>query len=309
MLNGNSNYYNIQKETAMKNATDFYSLEDLNQFETIANQKPAEKLSDRYGFVPTIDVATALYDQGWVAREVREQTVRNLELKGTQKHMIRFAMTDDLVYRFPAQTGRWIRNMKRCGISPELVFFGSHDGSTRFKMFLGFLRVVCFNEMVTGDMLEEFCFVHRSQARVKADQTINAVGNAIPLLGNDMRKLMLTKLTESEQYAFGKRALELKHGEDWFNNHSADVWDFIKPVRPEDVAPTVFNLYNRCQEKLVRGGYKYTSQFEKSIGKLDADYLSGMHKTAKPVKNITVELKLNQDLWQQARVFGEYLQV
>ncbi len=292
----------LEDKTMIKHrgAQEFYSLEELSSFPTISNQKPAEKLSQRYGFVPTIEVATALYDQGWMAREVKESVVRSEAKQGQQKHMIRFA-------RDAHEHDPYSRMFKRAGLQLEIVFFGSHDGSTKFKLYLGFLRFVCFNETVNGDMLEQFCFVHRQHARIKADDAIKAVNAAVPGLSRQLYMLQNIGMTPSMQYAYAKRSLEIKHGDDWFDSHSTDIQEFLKPQRVHDVRPTLFNVYNRCQERLMHGGYRFTSDRKENSGMLNAEYLPGKVRTAKPVKDITLDLRVNQGLWKEALGFASNL--
>lgn len=283
----------------MDHKTDFYTLEELSAFKTISNQKPADKLSDRYGFIPTMEIAQELYANGWQARVVRESKVKNPELQGTQKHMIRFARNN-------GNRDRYELAMERAGLQLELVFFGSHDGSTKLKMFLGFLRFCCFNEQVTGDMLEEFCFIHRSQAPIKVESALQSIQEATPDLAKQINKLVRTDMNENAMYAFARRAIELKHGDDWFENHQTGLWKLLKPKRVGDQRNNLFNVYNRCQEKLIRGQYKYIT-YPQSDSTFDASYRPAKIKEAKPVKDIAVEMKLNQGLWQQAVTFGEYL--
>jgi hypothetical protein len=247
-----------------------------------------------------MDVAKELYANGWQAREVKEKQCKNVDLVGTQKHMIRFARTN-------GNQDHYERVMQRAGLQLELVFFGSHDGSTKFKMFMGFLRWACFNTQVSGDVLEEFCFMHRQQASLKMAEALKSIQAQTPNLAHQIRKLALTDMSRTEKYAFAKRALELKHGEDWHQTHQMDIWEFLKPKRPEDARDTVFNVYNRCQEKLMKGEYQYISQMKRPITNLNPEYHPGIEKQARPVQDISIELTLNQGLWKSALEFGEYL--
>ena len=54
-----------------------------------ANQ-PDEAVSDRYGFVPTINVVDAPQQEGWYPVRAQQPNVRQAERREVARHMIRF---------------------------------------------------------------------------------------------------------------------------------------------------------------------------------------------------------------------------
>lgn len=59
-----------------------------------ANQ-PDEAVSDRYGFVPTINVVDALQAEGWYPVRAQQTNVRQAERQSVARHLIRFRQDPD----------------------------------------------------------------------------------------------------------------------------------------------------------------------------------------------------------------------
>ena len=95
------------------------------------------KVSDRYAFIPTIEVVDGLRAEGWAPVWAAEQRIRLSDRQGFQKHMIRLARVDDLS-RTQAER-------------PELVLVNSHDRSSAYNLHAGIFRFVCSNGMILAD--------------------------------------------------------------------------------------------------------------------------------------------------------------
>ena len=52
--------------------------------------EPHGRVTDRYGFVPTIDLVEAIEQEGWFPVTVRQSRVRDETRHGFQRHMLRF---------------------------------------------------------------------------------------------------------------------------------------------------------------------------------------------------------------------------
>ena len=100
-----------------------------------ANQ-PDEAVSDRYGFVPTINVVDSLQAEGWYPVRAQQTHSRDLERRQVARHMIRFRQDPD-------------RQMTVGDSVTELVLTNSHDRTAAFQLDLGLFRLVFLNGMVT----------------------------------------------------------------------------------------------------------------------------------------------------------------
>ncbi|MEA3405373.1 MAG: DUF932 domain-containing protein, partial [Pseudomonadota bacterium] len=98
-------------------------------------ESPDKAVSDRYGFVPTIDVVSALQNEGWYPVRAQQTNVRDPSRKSLARHMIRFRQDPD-------------RQMTVGDSIAELVLTNSHDRSSAYQLDLGLFRLVCSNGMV-----------------------------------------------------------------------------------------------------------------------------------------------------------------
>jgi hypothetical protein len=94
-----------------------------------------ESRSERYTYIPTIDVLNGLRNEGFQPFMVCQTRVRNPGKLDFTKHMLRLRHAD--------QIGGEEAN--------EIVLLNSHDGSSSYQMVAGLLRFVCKNGLVAGE--------------------------------------------------------------------------------------------------------------------------------------------------------------
>jgi predicted deacetylase len=87
---------------------------------------PIEDVSNRYTFIPTISIVDVFRDSRWYLVEVKESSVRTVNKKGYQKHLIRFRHLDHIL-------------TKEDDI-PETILTNSHDKTSSFIIKLGVFR-------------------------------------------------------------------------------------------------------------------------------------------------------------------------
>ena len=66
--------------------------------------------------------------------------------------------------------------------------------------------------------------------------------------------------------------------------------DILKPVRGEDERNDLWTVFNICQEKLIKGGYKSSGQ-------------KGKMRKQRAITSIKKEIDYNQQFWQVAETF------
>ena len=99
---------------------------------SIFTTEPSEKVSDKYSFIPTVQVLEDMNELGWKPYEVAQRKGRNGS-HPYSKHMIRLRNT----------------NLGMIGDSvPELVLTNSHDGRNAFNLHAGVFRLVCANGLI-----------------------------------------------------------------------------------------------------------------------------------------------------------------
>ena len=89
--------------------------------------------SDKYGFIPTIQVVDALRSHGWMPVDATQKNVRTLDKRDFTKHLVRFRrLGNDIVVGDSVV---------------ELLLTNSHDRSSSFNLHAGIFRMACANGM------------------------------------------------------------------------------------------------------------------------------------------------------------------
>ena len=101
--------------------------------------------SERYTYIPTIEVLRGLGREGFQPFMVAQSRSRVEGKADFAKHMIRL--------RHAAQV-----NAK--GEANEIILINSHDGASSYQMLAGMFRFVCCNGMVCGTVTEDLRIPH-----------------------------------------------------------------------------------------------------------------------------------------------------
>ena len=112
---------------------------------SIFARKPHDSRSERYVYVPTIDIVEQLRREGWFPFFAVQAVPRNGNRRGHAKHMLRMRRDDGIDK--PA--------------AAEVIIVNSHDGTSAYQMFAGMLRFVCTNSMIAGERFEEVRVSHK----------------------------------------------------------------------------------------------------------------------------------------------------
>lgn len=104
-------------------------------------QAPHESRSDRYAYIPTIEVLRALAKEGFGVTSVQEATTRKPGKREYTKHLLRLRHRggDDSLA------------MKTLNSQPEIVLLNSHDGSCSYRLYAGIIRFACCNGLIVAD--------------------------------------------------------------------------------------------------------------------------------------------------------------
>ena len=99
----------------------------LEQAPALFTEQPHHEVSDKYHFIPTIDVITDITQYGWHPVSVQEASVRDLDKEGFQRHLVRFRHFDDLL-------NQWLRLLKESAEARE--YFQSKFQFIRARFWL-----------------------------------------------------------------------------------------------------------------------------------------------------------------------------
>lgn len=112
--------------------------------------------SERYVYVPTIEIVEGLRREGWFPFFAVQAVPRDGSRHGHAKHMLRLRRDDGIGKPEAA----------------EVIIVNSHDGTSAYQMFAGMLRFVCTNSMIAGERFEEVRVPHKGGIQ---DQIIEGV--------------------------------------------------------------------------------------------------------------------------------------
>jgi len=271
----------VVRYTASSKQTVFRSdnpLSDEQMFRhapSIFAQEAHGSRSDRYTYIPTIDVVHGLRANGFEAYEVRQTRCRLEDKRGFAKHLISLRHTADF---------------GKAGEVPEIILLNSHDGSSGYRLMSGVFRVVCSNGLICGDISGDVKVRHTGDVidRVVEGATrIVEESNRVVESIEDFRSIQLDR---TEQHAFAKGALALKYEDP--NAAPIAPQRLLDVRRHEDRSGDMWTVFNRVQEALVRGGVSGVSS-------------SGRRMTTRSVTGVSESVKLNRALWSYAQAVAD----
>ena len=242
------------------------------QAPALFTEEPHFEVSERYHFIPTIDVIEEIRANNWYPISVSEASVRDEDKQGYQQHLVRFRHFDDLLT--PQEN------------AVELLLFNSHDRSKSFSISAGIYRFVCSNGLVIADsVFETYKIKHLGE---RENDVVNAVANITdikPKLMQKIQTLESIELTQQEQETFAKLSIPLRFEKHLQINH---ITDLLIPHRDEDTKDDLYTVLNVIQENLLRGNISGTNKD------------TGRAFTSREITSISKDVEVNQGLWDIA---------
>ena len=243
----------------------------LAQAPALFTEKPRYEVSDKYPFIPTIEVINEIKSHNWYPVSVQQACVKDESMEGYQKHLVKFRHFDDLL------------NPKENAV--ELLLFNSHDRSTAFSISVGIYRFVCANGLVIADsVFESYKIKHLGDRDNDVLMAINNITAFKPQLEAKIHTLEAITLSNAEKTSFAKSALPLRFDEHLEVDHN----DLLVPHRIEDEHNDLYTILNVIQENMLRG----------NISGVNKE--TGRRFTSKEITSISKDVDVNQGLWDIA---------
>lgn len=241
---------------------------------SIFAEEAHESRSDRYLYIPTINVITGLRRAGFEPFYAAQSGTRTAGKREYTKHMLRLR---------PSNSGSLQNDAN------EIILVNSHDGTSSYKMLAGMFRFVCANGMIIGDTQSEFTIRHQGDVQGQVIEGAYTVVENFEKLDYRKEIMRAAELTHEEQYAFARAALALKYDGE---KHKSPIRpeQILMPRRMEDKGSDMWATFNRVQENMTKGGLRGRAA-------------SGRRTQTRPITNIDNNVNLNRSLW----VLGEEL--
>ena len=238
-----------------------------------ATEKHA-RTSERYGFVPTVDVVEALSGQGLRPVFASQTSLRDTSRLGHARHMLRFR--PDYA---PLIVGEAV---------PEVVLINSHDGSSGFSMHLGLFRLVCSNGMVVSDAtLQAVKVSHRinavESARSKSLDLISRTGDVVDVI----ERFRSSPMTLTESQRFAQIAVATRWGDT--PPEGLNPERLLTARRDEDAAANMWAVLNTIQENITKGGIALDRTARRS--------------STRALRSVSEDMRFNSGIWAAADKF------
>lgn len=236
---------------------------------SVLSTSPAPKMSDKYTFVPTIEVIENFDREGW-----KVYSAKQIGRGDFSSHEIR------------------LRNGELPNVGDSLieaVIRNSHNGMSSFSVSAGLFRLVCSNGLTVPTSVADSLSVRHMRVDMGTVRMItDEFAERLPLIQRAVSKMETTFLDEASTMDLVNKATMIR----WEKGSipSLNLQDFITPERDGDVGNSVWKTFNVIQEKFVRGGVKYSSKKGRTV-------------SMKELKNFQSINKINTSLWELAESY------
>lgn len=239
--------------------------------------------SDRYTFIPTIDVLNGLRREGFEVVNARQGNTRIPGKAEFTRHMLRLRRIQD-VAEFVGDE------------YPEIVLVNSHDGTSGYQLSTGMYRLVCSNGLCVPSSISQQINVHH-----KGDIVNDVIEGAFTVVDGFAQiieardEMKAITLTSAEQQVLARAAIVAKYGEPNTENRYLEskggfpitTDQILTPRRHDDNTADLWMTFNRIQENVIKGG-------------LSSRSANGRRQSTRAVKGIAENVNLNRALWQLA---------
>lgn len=167
----------------------------------------------------------------------------------------------------------------------QVVMVNSHDRSRRFDLRAGVFRLVCSNGLIAGSTFASAHLTHLQSTTKDLDAKIQAVIDSTGRLYDLVSAMDRKRLDPLEQTAFVRGAMKLRFGKS--SNWKIKPEQLLEVRREEDKSDSLWTIFNRVQENLLRGGVRSEA--------------TGF--TTVPVISPVTNYRVNTTLWDLAETF------
>jgi hypothetical protein len=244
-----------------------------------------------YSLVHTPDLIKAFEESGLTAVWAKQRISRTEEKRQYARHVIRFRRTKAL--------------MMLGELYPEVVLINAHDGSSSVNLMAGMFRTVCENGLIvaTANYGHETIRHSRKTAAVDAVEAAHRMIECAETSETIVRKMMQTELNREQCLQMAEIAHKVRFGSKETELSKAyDPSLFLVSRRRVDKVNSLWNVFNRIQENVMKGGnevHLVNSTRRRKLVKLQE--ISGISQSMDMNKGLwgaAVEMLEKPDLWR-----------
>jgi hypothetical protein len=206
---------------------------DIITIDTLDQKLPT--LKDKYKLVKSSDLIDKIIGLGYTVDSFTALKTKKIERRGYQKHRVLFSSKELLTTSFKDE-GKL-----------QLLMTNSHDGTSSVTFQLGFFRYICANGLVAGQLVGEPIRVrHIGNIDKNIEEAVERIVARANVLDEALGKLKSKTLNNDELNKFELEASKLR-----FDNVIKAEFPLL---RNEDNGNGLFEVFNRVQEGLIKGG-------------------------------------------------------
>ena len=238
-----------------------------SQTPSVFATSPSTKMSDKYVFVPTMDILENFEREGWELASAKQvgrgiHSVHELRLRNGELPKV----GDTLV---------------------EAIIRNSHNGMASFQVSAGLHRLVCSNGLTVPTALAESFNIRHSRFDLdEVKRLTESFAEKLPKIEGSVKRMMEREMTIDEKIEFVRKSVGIRFGQDKVLNE-LQIVGLLTPNRDEDQGDDLWTTFNVVQEKYIRGGIETTSQ-------------RGRRTKLRGLENIMAVNQVNTKLWTLA---------
>lgn len=252
---------------------------------------PYSEVSNKYTFIPTIDIVDALEAEGFLPVRVGQSATRIAGKGDFTKHMIRFRREQDMGVNAPrivdGNAHHFYGAHEQMPEIPEIVMVNSHDRTSGFQLSAGLFRQICSNgAVVKSGTIGDISVRHSGRIQDDVIEGAFTIVNEMPLILDQVEKFKAITLNPDMQIAFADSAMQLRYVRDEEGNSTAPVQvsQLLRPRRTTDQGSDLWSTYNRVQENMLKGGLRGRGT-------------TGKRMSTRAINSVTEDIRLNKSLW------------
>jgi hypothetical protein len=249
---------------------------------------PSQQVSGKYVFVNTAMVVEDLGKLGWFPVKASMRTRRGDVASRFSRHQV-ILQNPDIQIISKTDTSDVM--------CPSIILTNSHDGTCTFQFRFGIYRVVCSNGLIVSEKeFETIRIKHIGYTFDLLKQQMNKLVEEIPGRVAIINKMVEVELTEEQQHQLAVNALLVRAGisldstEEQPAYSSTTVQEVLRPRRGQDDNSTLWAVFNRVQEAMIRGGFKVEVEGKRA-------------SRMRPIKAFEKDMAVNQKLFDLALEF------
>ena len=227
--------------------------------------------SERYTYIPTIDVLRGLRGEGFEPFMVAQGRSRIEGKTEYTKHLVRLRHAGEVSARPEAR---------------EIILINSHDGASSYQLLAGLFRLVCHNGLVVGQVVDDIRIPHKGNVQREVIEGAVRVLGEFDSVVESTEGMKALALDDGEQQAFATAALALRYGHRGDGQTAPPITaeQLNLPRRMEDAGSSLWQVFQRVQENAERGGLRGRSA-------------NGRRTRTRSVSSIDGTVGLNRALW------------